>query len=1195
MSDPISVKRRKKIQEYLQIIKAVSASTDDYLYLTEYDTGRAYFTNNIHEKYQLPPCGEDGIKLEDWVKTIYPRDVGPVLADLQRVFDGTQTTHNVEYRLLDRKGNRCWISCRGTMIQDDDGQPLLLLGRVSDTVLGQKTDILTGFFNGRKYAEDITASLNRGQSGCLLILGLDNFKDINIKYGRAYGNHLLKQFAELLEEHVAAIYPAYRLDGDRFALNLYGQNEEGTRQIYEHIRQSVTFGTLSGGAVLYSAGSSSDGETLFQYAESALDRAKKDGKNRLFFFSIDDYKQHQNSLELLAEMRHSIQHDFEGFFLCYQPQMQCQGCRICGVEALLRFHSAARGGIVSPAEFIPLLEQSRLIVPVGEWVLRTALAACRKWRLSLPCLRISVNLSYIQLLEENITSTILDILKESGLPGDALTLELTESVQLQNYEYYNRIFYRWEIAGIRIAIDDFGTGYSSLGYLKSLCLDEIKIDRCFVSGIQHSSYNYRLMRNTIELARGSQIHVCCEGVETEDELTILKELLPDTLQGYLFAPPCTSDIFEQLYIDSDSKSFRNRLQLEERFRAIGTSKKENAHPIFHKKLDFETNLTECAHQFAEEADTKTALEHLLLSIAEFYNADCAYIYEPIRDETNWYCSAVCCLKNTAASEVPQTLSAAVIDRWITYFSLGESVIIETPGDILSGSPLELDLLHSQNITGLIAVPIGWCGQTIGFIGVTNPLEHPANDGMLFVAACFVADRLKQSASPNRVCAVPGLTAADVLSRTQLGLWALRIYADPQQNEMFADDAMLRTLGLSESQTPQQCYRHWHSRISENYRHYVDTAIRCMEETGRIVQVEYTWEHPHLGEVIVRFLGLRTKDHTGTVSLCGYHRVISNIERPVLPDADNGQAHIFELESARKTDFYEAMLSETIAYTELDLETGRPLTAGGLWEHYEEDCRQWSESFQQAASRYIPRVVAPEYHDICRSYFDQSTIHDMHGATRKFCYRRMVGSDFHWVELSIHVFCERFTGHHYALLYLKDIDTDKKRELAQVSAANTDPLTKVYNRRMFQDEVESFMESTDKPSCGALILFDIDDFKQINDQYGHPQGDAALLRMTEVLQSTFRQRDIIGRLGGDEFLAFIKDVTKRQILNQRMAELSQALSLSDGIPIAFSAGITFVQQKNFSYDRALRQADEALYYSKQHGKAQASYYADMVNS
>lgn len=1194
MSDPIFKKRHRKILEYLQMIEAVSASTDDYLYLIESDTGLIHFTNQIHLKYQLPDGGKKGFPVEDWVKTIYPRDAAPVMEDLQRILDGTQKVHNMEYRLLDRKGNRCWISCRGEIQNDEDGQPLMLLGRVSDTVLGQKTDVLTGFFNGRKYAEDISASLNRGQSGCLLIFGLDNFKDINIKYGRSYGNHLLKQFAEILEEHVAAIHPAYRLDGDRFALNLYGRNQEYARHIYEQLKQSVSFCTLSAGAVLYSADSSSDGETLYQYAESALDRAKKDGKNRLFFFSIDDYKQHQSSLELLSEMRHSIQHDFEGFFLCYQPQLQCQSCRICGVEALLRFHSPARG-IVSPAEFIPLLEQSRLIVPVGEWVLRTALAVCRKWRRSLPCLHISVNLSYIQLLEENITSTVLDILKESGLPGDALTLELTESVQLQNYEYYNRIFYHWEIAGIRIAIDDFGTGYSSLGYLKSLCLDEIKIDRCFVSGIQHSSYNYRLMRNTIELARSSQIHVCCEGVETMDELTILKELLPDTLQGYLFAPPCTSDIFEQLYIDSDSKAFRSRMQLEDRYRAIGSSQKESIHPTLFKKLDFESNLTDCAHMFAGEPDTKEALEQLLVSVAEFYNADRAYIYEPVHGATIWCCSASASLKKAAAPALPQTLSTSVIDRWITYFSLGESVIIETPGDILSGSPLEFDLLHRQNITGLIAVPIGWCGQAIGFIGVSNPLEHPANDGMLFAAACFIADRLKQNSSPNRVCAVPGLTAADILSRTQLGLWRLRLCTDPLQNEMFADDTMLRTLGLSESQTPQQRYHQWHSRISKNYSHYVDAAILCMEETGRIVQAEYIWDHPHLGEVVVRFLGLRIKDSTGTVSLCGYHRVISNIERPILSDEDNGQAHILELESARKTDFYEAMLSETIAYTELDLENGRPLTAGGLWEHYEEYCRQWSESFHQAASHYIPRVVAPEYQDICLNYFDQSAIQNMRGDTRKFCYRRKVGADFHWVELSIHVFCERFTGHHYALLYLKDIDTDKKRELAQVSAANTDPLTRVYNRRMFRDEVEAFMERTDKPACGALILFDIDDFKQINDQYGHPQGDAALLRMTEVLQSTFRQRDIIGRLGGDEFLAFIKDVTRRQILDQRMSELAQVLSFSDGIPIAFSAGITFVQQKNFSYDRALKQADEALYHSKQQGKAQFSYYADMIET
>ena len=1195
MSNPISIERQQKIREYLQMIEAISASTDDYLYLVEADTGLVHFTNHIHLKYQLPNCSKEGFPVADWVKTIYPRDAKTVMEDLQRVLDGTQQDHNMEYRLLDRQGNRCWISCRGVVQKDEAGQPLMLLGRVSDTVLGQKTDVLTGLFNGRKYAEDLTASLNRHQSGCLLIFGLDNFKDINIKYGRSYGNHILKQFADALEEHVAPRYPAYRLDGDRFALNLCGQDQATASKIYEQLRQAVSFCTISAGSVLYTAESSCDGETLYQYAESALDHAKKDGKNRLFFFSFDDYREHQNSLELLEEMRHSVSHDFKGFFLCYQPQLQCQSCRICGVEALLRFQSPSRG-IISPVEFIPLLEQSRLIVPVGEWVLRTALQACRKWRLSLPCLRISVNLSYIQLLDEHITATVLDILRESGLSGDALTLELTESVQLQNYEYYNRIFYRWEVAGIRIAIDDFGTGYSSLGYLKNLCLDEIKIDRCFITGIQHSTYNYCLLRNTIELARSSQIHICCEGVETMDELTVLKELLPDTLQGYLFSAPCTPDIFEQLYINPDSNAFYNRLQLEERCRAIGTSKKETLQPALRKKFDFESNVSACARIFARGSETETALQNLLASVAGFYGADHAYIYTPVRDDANWHCRASWYTDHASLSrKLPQMLSTSVIDRWISYFTLGESVIIETPNDILSGSPLELELLHCQNVTGLIAVPISRCGQTIGFIGVSNPSEHPANDNLLFVAACFVADRLNQNTSTDCAGDLPALTSAEVLARTQLGLWKILVHDDLQQCELFTDDIMRRTLGLTASLTPQQCFLYWYTRISDESRHYVDSALQGMNETNQIVQIEYTWQHPLLGNSTVRFLGLRTKDHNGTICLCGYHRLLSNIERLTLP-TDTDQKQILELESARKNDFYEAILSETIAYAELDLETGWPINSGGLWEHYEEECRQWSETFLQAVTRSLPRIVAPEYHDACCRYFAPEqirSIYDSVGSVRKYCYRRIIGNDFHWVELSIHVFREHFTSHRYALLYLKDIDMDKKRELAQISAANTDPLTKVYNRRTFQAEVEAFMNRSDKSACGALILFDIDNFKQINDLHGHPQGDAALLHMNEVLQSTFRQRDLIGRLGGDEFLAFIKDVSKRHVLNQRMEELSQALSLADGIPITFSAGITFVHQKNFSYERILDQADQALYHSKQHGKARTTYYEDMV--
>lgn len=1293
MTDSTSARRRQKVQDYLKMINAVSTTTDDYLYLIDYDDNLAYFTNQIHLKYQLPSSSASGIAVDAWAKTVYPRDAAAVMEDLYRVISGRQSIHNMEYRLLDRQGNRCWISCRGTVLKDDDGQPLMMLGRISDTVLGQKTDTLTGFLNGRKYIEDLSVSVNSGASGCLLLLGLDNFKDINMKYGRSYGNHLLKQFAALLEDIFDPVYVPYRLEGDRFALDLNGLDEDAVRQLYSQVQQATSFCTVSAGAVLYGGSAPNDTDTLYQYAESALDQAKKDGRNRLIFFSLDSYRERQNSLDLLEELRYSVHHDFEGFFLCYQPQIQCQSCRICGVEALLRFHSPSRG-IVSPGEFIPLLEQSHLIVPVGEWVLRTSLAMCRKWRHSLPCLRLSVNLSYIQLLEDNITSTVLDILRDSGLDGDVLTLELTEGIQLQNYDYYNRIFYRWEIAGIRISIDDFGTGYSSLGYLKNLSIDEIKIDRCFVSGIQHNSYNYRLMYNTIELARSSQIHVCCEGVETEDELLILKELLPDTLQGFLFAAPCTPEMFERLYINSDSQSFCNRLQQEEHCRLIGAAPIETSGSPLYQKHDFESCIAAASRAFSSESNTYAAIRKLLSSVVEFYGADRAYIYEPVPNETVWRCSA------RWGTATPETVPTSSFDRWITYFKLGESVIIETINDVLSGSPNELELLRNQNITGLIAVPISSCGQTLGFIGVSNPSNHPANDSMLFAAAAFVGDRLRHySADFSHTSDTFALK--EVLAHTQLGLWAIRLHEDPDLNEMFADDVMLQTLGLAHALPPRECYQHWHMRINDGYYQYIHAAFETMKHSDQIVQVEYTWNHPLHGEVVVRLVGVHSVDHTGALCLCGYHRLISNIERPaflsdaasrvifeynerkqsiyfhsgnellgieedhtehfpdcwieqqiVHPDfADTFSAlfqqiqskpdqndlelllrnqngayewfkartrhlsqerqdlhtiivtlecssreHLLELESIRRNDFYEAMLSDTIAYVELDLTTEQPLASGGLWKHYIEESRRWSESFSQVAARHIPKVVAPEDQDVCQTYIDAAQIEAVYhnpGKSRKCCYRRVVNHQLHWVELSTHVFREHFTGHYYALLFLKDIDHDKKKELAQILAASSDPLTKVFNRSTFREKVTAFMHRTDKVPSGALILFDIDNFKQINDRYGHPEGDSALLRMTDVLQSTFRQRDIIGRLGGDEFVAFIKDVNDRSVLDQRMLELAQALQQTNGIPISFSAGIAFVHGLDFSYDKALKQADLALYYSKQHGKARASYYDDMV--
>lgn len=185
-----------------------------------------------------------------------------------------------------------------------------------------------------------------------------------------------------------------------------------------------------------------------------------------------------------------------------------------------------------------------MIVQVGKWVLKEAIAQCAKWRRYNPEFRMSINLSYIQLQQPDLSQYIYDLLEQEGIPGEAIILELTESMQLQDYTKYNQLFYQWGKRGIQISMDDFGTGYSSLSYLKSLAIDEIKIDRCFVSRINMSAYNYRLLRNILELARSAQIRVVCEGVETPEELQTLAELAPEVLQGFYFSKPIEEELFE---------------------------------------------------------------------------------------------------------------------------------------------------------------------------------------------------------------------------------------------------------------------------------------------------------------------------------------------------------------------------------------------------------------------------------------------------------------------------------------------------------------------------------------------------------------------------------------------------------------------------------------------------------------------------
>ena len=551
-------KDREAIQTQLEILRFLSDSTDDYLFSWNFQSDRVYFPGPIWKRYALMEPGQTICTVEDWCKVVYEKDLPMLQMEFERLRRGEVKKHNMEYRLVDREGNRVWISCRGQCQMDQKGHPLRMIGRISDTFLAGEVDALTGAFTSARLQKDIKNVLDAGKPCFLLLLGIDNLKNINIRQGRDVGNHILQTVADTLEKCVDTGLRIYRVNGDCFAVNLPASDLQEVQEFYMRVRELLKeHCTVSAGAVAYHNHPNEDSSSLYQYAEDALDKAKRMGKDTLSFFSQKDYEEKLYTIELQEEIRQSILDGFRGFSVCYQPQLRSRSYDLFGVEALLRFRSITRGE-VSPAEFIPILEQTGMICQVGLWVLKTALDQCRQWREHIPGMHISVNISYVQLDQKNTAQKVLDVLEESGLPGEALTLEVTESMQLQDYSRFNKIFYRWKQAGIGISVDDFGTGYSSLSYLKRLEIDEIKIDRCFVSGIQHSAYNYRLLSNMVELAHSSQIRVCCEGVESQGELMVLEKLHPDLLQGFLFHRPYTKEQFEAGFIRSDTPEYAAR-------------------------------------------------------------------------------------------------------------------------------------------------------------------------------------------------------------------------------------------------------------------------------------------------------------------------------------------------------------------------------------------------------------------------------------------------------------------------------------------------------------------------------------------------------------------------------------------------------------------------------------------------------------
>lgn len=397
------------------------------------------------------------------------------------------------------------------------------------------------------------AALHKGVLA-LLVLDLDDFKVINDTLGHYVGDTLLRMVAQRLTSVVRHEDVIYRVGGDEFAMIIHqAEDVDRVNVIAEKFIRVLSEPFILNDRNLYigvSIGASicpkdgNDVAQLLRNADAAMYHAKNHGKNKFQLFSEEMHHKSTTRLTLEAELRAALEQG--QFELCYQPQVSLQTRRIVGAEALIRWNHPQKG-LLLPTEFIPIAEDTGLIVPIGEWILRTACEDVRSWHEQrFRPIRLSVNLSGRQFREDGLIELVTRILRETQANPDTLEFEITESVLMDDAESTVARLTSLNDMGIHLAIDDFGTGYSSMSYLKRFPVERIKIDHSFVRDIPHDPDDVAITVATIQMARGLKLEVVAEGIETGAQAQFLREQGCDIGQGYLFSAPLGKMALESL-------------------------------------------------------------------------------------------------------------------------------------------------------------------------------------------------------------------------------------------------------------------------------------------------------------------------------------------------------------------------------------------------------------------------------------------------------------------------------------------------------------------------------------------------------------------------------------------------------------------------------------------------------------------------